>query len=136
MHGLEPRGQSRRREPRPATVGGGEILIHYWLTSPVAVEARPFSVLDLEELQHSHGLAGGSHHSQLAVRRGQHDPGSVDVEDLDAMAREAGEQIDRVEVVDQGVGELDERPGEHCFSGHRISRSRRTVPAWFDRSES
>ena len=77
--------------------------------------------MQLEQLQHPHRLAGGRHHPQVAVGGDQHESGGLDVEHVDATVGEQGQQLDHVEVGDEGVGQLDERPGEHRFSGHRTS---------------
>ena len=80
------------------------------------------------------------HQLQLALGRDEHDPGGGGVEDLDAAVGQHREQVDDVEVVDQGVGQLDHRPGEHRFSGHggppevgEDTRSNRSLAAWYVR---
>ena len=47
---------------------------------PVAVEARAFLGLKLEQLEHPHGLARRRHHPQAAVGCDQHQAGRGDVE--------------------------------------------------------
>ena len=121
------------RGQRPSTVG--QVLVHDRLAGAVAVEARAFLGLQLEQLQHAHGLAGGGHHPQVAVGRDQHEPGRGDVEHVDAAVGEQRQQLDHVEVGDERVGQLHERPGEHRFSRHRDLPSRRPRPARFRPSE-
>ena len=82
--------------------------------------------LDLEQFEGAHGLVGRCHHAQIATRCGQHQPGRRDVEHVDAPVGEHGQQLDDVEVGDEGVGQFDERLGEHGFSCHRISCQRRS----------
>ena len=49
----------------------------------------------------------------------QHEAGRGDVEHVDATVGEQGQQLDDVELVDERVGELNQRPSQHRFSGHR-----------------
>ena len=56
------------REARPAAVRGGQVLVHDRLAGAVAVEARSFLGLELEQLEQAHRLARRGHHPQLAVR--------------------------------------------------------------------
>ena len=88
----------------------------------VAVQARTLLGLDLEELEHAHGLARRGHHPQVAVGRDQHETGGADVEHVDTAVSEQREQLHDVEVGDERVGQLHERPGKQGFSGHRLSR--------------
>ena len=118
VHRVEPGGEGFGREPGPATVDRGQVLVHDRLAGAVAVEARAFLGLQLEQLEQAHRLAGRRHHPEVAVGRDEHQPGGGDVEHVDAAVGEQGEQLDHVEVVDQGVGQLHECPGEQCFSGH------------------
>lgn len=76
-------------------------------------QSRQGPGLDLEQLQEAHGVARGGHDAELAVWRGEHDPGCLHVEHLDTAVGEQGEEVDDVEIVDQRVGQLDERSGEH-----------------------
>ena len=46
------------REPGPAAVDRGKVLVHHGLARAVAVEARALVGLQLEELQKPHRLAG------------------------------------------------------------------------------
>ena len=74
----------------PAAVDRGQVVVHDRLAGAVAVEAGAFLGLQLEQLQHAHGLAGRGHHPQVAVGRGQHEPGGADVEHLDAAVGQHG----------------------------------------------
>ena len=73
-----------------------------------AVEARPLVVLDLEQLEQPDLLGRGADHPEMADRVGQQDPGRGDFQQLDAARRQHGEHFDHVEVVDEGVDDLDE----------------------------
>ena len=65
--------------------------------------------------------------AQVAVGCDEHEPGGADVQHLDTAVGEQREQLHDVEVGDEGVSQLDERPGEHRFSRHRsILHSYRT----------
>ena len=77
--------------------------------------------MQLEQLQHAHGLAGGSHHPQVTVWCDQHESSCADVEHFDATVGKQGQQVHHVEVGDERVGQLHQRPGEHRFSRHGIS---------------
>ena len=56
-------------------------------------------------------------------------PASDDVDELDAAFRESMQELDDVVVVDEGVGELDERCEQLLFSGH--ARPLLTIdPVW------
>ena len=121
VHRVEAGGERLGRESGPAAVDRGQVLVHDRLAGAVAVEAGAFLGLQLEQLQHAHGLAGGGHHPQVAVGGDQHEPGGADVEHVDATVGEQGQQLHDVEVGDERVGQLHERPGEHRFSRHRTS---------------
>ena len=99
-------------EPWPATVAVGEVLVDDRLTAAVTVQAGALVGLELEQLQQTHRLARRRHDPQGAVRTGKHQPGGVDVEDLDATIREQGEQLDDVEIGDERVGKFDQRANE------------------------
>ena len=62
VHRMEPGGERLGREPGPAAVDGGEVLVHDRLAGAVAVEARAFLGLQFEQLQDAHRLARGGHH--------------------------------------------------------------------------
>ena len=47
--------------------------------------------------------------------RDQHQAGRRDVEHLHASVGQQGEQLHDVEVVDQGVGQLHQRPGQQAL---------------------
>ncbi len=88
MDGVEASGERLRREVGPAVVAGEQVLVHDRDAGAVAVEARALSSLELEQLEHAHGLGRRSHHAQLAVRSSEHDAGGSDVEHVDAAVGE------------------------------------------------
>jgi hypothetical protein len=90
----------------PTGTDDGEVGFQDRCTAAVAVEARAFFGLQLEQSQHSHGLAGGGHHPQFAVGPGQHEAGRTDLEHFDATVSQAGQELDHVEVGDQRVGQF------------------------------
>ena len=108
----KPAASASAGEPGPAAVEAGEVLVHDWLAAAVTVQAGPFLRLQLEQLQYPHGLAGGGHHPQVAVRPGQHEPGGIDLEHLDAAVGQPGQQFDHVELRHQRVRQLHQRPEE------------------------
>jgi hypothetical protein len=93
----------------------------------VAVQARTLVVLQLEQLEQADLFAGRRHHSQLASGIGEEDAGGVDVEQLDAAVGQHREQVDDVELSDEGVGELDERLRYELLPPTHACRSTATV---------
>ncbi len=67
LDGAKAGGERLSGEMGPTGADDGEVGFQDRGTAAVAVEARPLFGLQLEQFQHSHGLAGGSHHP--AVRR-------------------------------------------------------------------
>ena len=96
-------------------------MVHDGLAAAVTVQARTFLRLQLEQFQDAHGLAGGGHHPQVAVRPGQHEPGGGDIEHVDAAVGQPGQQFDHVEVRHQRVRQLHQRPGEQRLFGYLTS---------------
>ena len=86
----KPAASRLAREPRPAGVYFGEVLVHDRLAAAVTVQARAFLRLQLEQLQDPHGLAGGGHHPQVAIRSDQHEAGGGDAEHIDAAVGQPG----------------------------------------------
>ena len=93
---------------RPATGPGIQVLVPHALAGAERIQAGAFLLLELEQLQQPHRLAGGGHQPQAARRGSQHHPGGGDAEQMDAPVREPGQHVDDVVVVDQGVGHLDQ----------------------------
>jgi hypothetical protein len=79
-------------------------LVHDRLAAAVAVQARAFLGLQLEQFQDPHGLSGGGHHPQVPVESNQHQASGPHVEHLDATVGEQAQQLDHVEVGHQRVG--------------------------------
>ena len=75
----------------------------------VALDARALVGLQLEELQFAGLLGGGGQQAQLVERVGEQEAGGRDVEQFGAALGELGQQVDDVEVVEQGVDERDDR---------------------------
>ena len=88
---VEAGGQRFGHKSGPAPVDRGEVLVDDCLARPVAVEARAFLRLQLEQLQQAHGLAGRSHDSQVTVWCGHHEAGCSDVEHVDTTVGEQGQ---------------------------------------------
>ncbi len=121
MDGVEAGGERLGREARPPVARGDQVLVDHRLTGAEAVQARAVLRLDLEQLEHAHGLARGGHHPQVAVGRGQHQTGGADVEHVHTAVGQQRQQLHDVEVGDERVRQLHERPGKQGFSGHRLS---------------
>ncbi len=58
---------------------------------------------------------------QFAVGPGQHEARRTDLEHFDATVSQPGQELDHVEVGDQRVSQLHQRPGQQCFSRHQPS---------------
>jgi len=86
-----------------------------------AVEARTFGVLELEELNELHGLAGRGHEVQDALSVDEQHACGRGIKELDAALAQKGQQFDHVEVVHQRVGQLDEGAGQVVLSSRHSS---------------
>jgi hypothetical protein len=45
-------------------------------------------------------------------------PARISLEELDSALRQRGQEVQRVELVDERVGKLDEHLGQSLFTGH------------------
>ncbi len=72
--------------------------------------------LDLEQLQQVGLLARRRHHLQRAASVGEEDPCRRGVEQLDAAPAQGGQHLDDIEVIHEGVGQLQERVSQQGFS--------------------
>jgi hypothetical protein len=97
--------------PRQVDVGAGG-------AGAVALDARALVVLEREELQQAGVLVRGGDDLQFAVRVHEQDAGRRHVEQLDAARGQPVQQVDDVEVLDQGVRDLHEDLGQTSFAGH------------------
>jgi hypothetical protein len=72
-------------------------------------------MLELEELEEVHRVAGrrGDLEDALSIR--QHEPGLRHTQELDATAREHGQEVDHVEVGHKRVRDVDKRSCEKCL---------------------
>lgn len=118
VHRPEPGRQCHRPEVGPPAVRDGKVLVHGHQTGPEAVRARALLGLQLEQLHDPHRLTGGRHHPEFAFGRHNHHAGGGDVEDLHAPVGEQREQLDDVELVDQGVGQLDQGRYQQALRCH------------------
>jgi len=66
-------------------------------------------VLELEQLEQVRLLAGGGHDVEQAGLVGQQDAGGAGIQQRHAPVAQHGQQVDDVELVDEGVGQLHER---------------------------
>ena len=96
----EPGPQGGGGERRPPPGPGLQVLVADTLAGPEGIQARAFLGLQLEQLQQPHRLTGGGHQPQAARRRSQHHPGGGDAEQADAPARQPGQQVHDVVVLD------------------------------------
>ena len=100
MHRLETSRHCHHCKVRPASVDGGQILIHHGKPGAVAVQARPLLCLQFEELQHPHGVARRCHYPQLPIRLSEHQAGCVHLENFDATISEQCQKLNDVEIGD------------------------------------
>lgn len=71
-------------------------------------------VLQFEELEELGPVARGGDHVQDAAGVGKDHAGGIGIEQLDAPLGQRGEEVKRVELIDEGVGELDETRASLC----------------------
>lgn len=69
-------------------------------------------VLELEEFEQSGPFVGGGHELQLAVGICQQQADGGDVDELGCPNGHVAQELDQVEVVHQGVRDLDEDLGQ------------------------
>lgn len=114
---LQPRGERRPRHLhfRHAVAGHRE-------PGAEALQTRAFVVLQFVEFEEAGFLGGGGHHLQLAAVVGEHDPGGGGAEQFDAAGGQGVQEVDDVEVGDQGVGQFHEGGGDELFSACHVSR--------------
>ena len=109
-----------RRGARTAASGPGasaQVGVDHRLAGAEGVQARSFVVLHLEQLQQLDVLVGGRHELQPAALVGQQQPDVGVADELGGAVGDHQQELDDVEVVDEGVGDLDEHVGEP-FSGN------------------
>ena len=97
------------REERPAPVRFAEGNVNHGRTAAETVHARTFVRLDLEELQYSNRFARRRHKLQLSSGQGQQDSRGVYVQGFDAAIAQQSENLNDVKVIDEIVGQFDER---------------------------
>ena len=77
-------------------------------------------LLQFEELQQARGLMGVGDQSQIAALVVEHQPGGIGVDQLHAALGEGLQQVHHVELLDQGVGQLDEDLGQPLLTHHEL----------------
>ncbi len=100
------RAAGTKRGHRPTAAA--QVGDRYRTAGGVALDARPFVGLQLEELQFARLLRGRRQEAQLLQRVGEQKARGSDVEQLRAARREVGQQVHHVEVVEQAVDEGDD----------------------------
>lgn len=111
-HGVdrdEAGGPGGGDEPGPPADLRAKVLDRERLARPEALQTRAFLVLQLEELQRSGPFIRGGHQVQRATGVGQKNPGFGRIQALESPMDEEIEEIHHVEVIDQRVGQLNER---------------------------
>jgi hypothetical protein len=118
LHRAKPHLYGHRRERRPTTGIGREVLAEHRRSAAVALKAWPLLVLGLQQVQRVGALAGGGHHSQHAGGVGKQQPRLGAVQQLHAALRQTVQELDHVEVLDHRVGQLDEGLHNPLLSCH------------------
>ena len=128
LHRREPGPGGGLGEPGPPRGRAGQVGSGDGPAGTEALQAGPFVVLQLEQLQQPGFLAGGRRDPQLAARVGQHDPGRGRGQQGDAAVGEHVQEVDDVEVGDHRVGQLDEGVGKQVgvHLGHLSSLAGQT----------
>ena len=109
VHGGEPGLARGGDEVRPAVGDGVQVSDGDGRAGAVAVDARSFVSLELEEFELAGLFGGGGQQAQLLQWIGEKHTGRGDVEQTGAALGELGEQVDDVEVVEKAVDEGDYR---------------------------
>jgi hypothetical protein len=102
-------------------VGGLEIGVDHRSPGREAVEAGSLVVLQLEELEGPAAVVGRGHVLQPPVVVGQQQSDRGRTADRRGVVGELVQELDEVEVGDEGVGHLDEHVGEPFGGDHRDS---------------
>jgi hypothetical protein len=126
VHRQVPRFGRTGRELWPAVLGVTQGGVHDRLAVPERVQAGPFVHLDLEQLESPDVLVGARHELQVPALVRQQDPDVRVADQLGRAVRDHDEELDHVEVVDQGIGQLDEHVGKTLcrHDGHGDLRDR------------
>ena len=82
----------------------------------VAVQTRTFGGLNLENVERMGLWGGGSHNLEIAALIAEDDARGIRLEQRNAAFGEGMQEVDGVEVGDQGIGEFDEGVGEDLFA--------------------
>lgn len=123
MHRGHPRLQRHRAELRPR-IGLGQIGEDHGFAAAVAVEARSFVILELEQFQQLRLAARRGDHLQRAAGVAEEYPRPAGVQYVHAPFAEPRQQFHHIEVGDEGVGQLHECRRQKLFSGcHRLTPS-------------
>lgn len=100
-------GSEFRPGCRSGQVGSGD-----GFAGGVAVQTRTLFVLKLEQFEQSDLFAGRAANAEVAGCVGEEDARFLDVQKINTYRGQLGEYVDDIEVVDEGVEDLDE--GVRC----------------------
>ena len=125
VHRPEPGGQGAGGELRPAVRRGGEVGVHDGRPLAIAVLAGALSRLYLEQLEQVGALVGGGHELEVTLFVGEEEPSRSGAEELRRPGGDHLQELHDVELLDEGVGELDEdlRDPVRGQRAHRASPS-------------
>ena len=115
---MEPCADCVWSEQRPALPGGVQVHIDHRGPQSVTVAARSLVGLNLKELQQAGPLVGGGHGHQRAALAGQHDADGAHIEQLDTAGGQDLQEVDDIEVINQGVRQLYKGFRETLFPVH------------------
>jgi hypothetical protein len=108
VHRLVAGRYSSGREARPPGFGAPQVGVDHGLAVPDGVEARSFVDLKLEDLEPLDVLVGAGDELQVAALVGQQDSHVGVADELGGAVGDHHQELDHVELVDQGVRELHE----------------------------
>ena len=92
------------------------------LVHVAAVVDHNGGLFGIEEFEVTHQIGRGGHQPKPSARVGQHQPGSLHVEQFDARVRQHMEEVDDIEVVDQRIRKHHEEFTDPSFPGdHRLT---------------
>jgi hypothetical protein len=122
MNGLKTESERLRTELRPPVAFCFEVTNRYRLPGSEAVEAGAVACRQLKNFDEFRFFAGGGDKLEKAKLIDKQKPTGLSIENFGTFLDEPVKKIHNVEVVDEGIGQLDEGIAElrfSCFGTHR-----------------
>jgi hypothetical protein len=114
VHSVKAGSQRQRCEPWPPIDRLRKVGIVDRFARAEAVQARPFVVLNLEQLEHRRGLVRTGHELQLSAGVGKQDPHGIGLHDLSRPSRHQLKEPAEVRIVAATASNLDEHLSQTC----------------------